>query len=322
MTIEAQLTDLGSRAAPRKGRRLRAFRRNPAFVAGTLILVFFVLVAIFADFISPYDPQDLVAQPAMWPGEDLAYPLGTDSLGRDVLTNLIHGTRASLLVGISAAAIGLAIGMIVGSLAGFFGGWVDTFLMRLVELFQTTPTFLLVIVILAIMFVIAVWVMYDKAVLVGRADKDNRRLLAAFRDSKDVMSVAAQGTAPHASAPQTNFHQVSSDFVAPHYVRFTVNDKPGILAQVTAALKIITTESHVRGILFNIFGGITRCDDVANGIVTSLKASPLSVPLVIRLTGTNEDKARQILNDFGLSATTSMDEAVRMVIEKAQEVGA
>ena len=92
--------------------------------------------------------------------------------------------------------------------------------------------------------------------------------------------------------------------------------------KVTAALKIITTESQVRGILFNIFGGITRCDDVANGIVTSLQASPLGVPLVIRLTGTNEDKARDILKNFGLSATTSMDEAVRMVIEKAQEVTA
>ena len=92
--------------------------------------------------------------------------------------------------------------------------------------------------------------------------------------------------------------------------------------KVTAALKIITTESHVRGILFNIFGGITRCDDVANGIVASLTAAPLSVPLVIRLTGTNEALARQILKDFGLSATTSMDEAVRMVIEKAQEVTA
>jgi len=92
--------------------------------------------------------------------------------------------------------------------------------------------------------------------------------------------------------------------------------------KVTAALKIITGDSHVRAILFNIFGGITRCDDVANGIVTSLKESPLSVPLVIRLTGTNEDKARQILSDFGLGATTSMDEAVRMVIARAQEVNA
>lgn len=92
--------------------------------------------------------------------------------------------------------------------------------------------------------------------------------------------------------------------------------------KVTAALRIITGDSHVRAILFNIFGGITRCDDVANGIVTSLKQSPLPVPLVIRLTGTNEERAREILRDFGLGATTSMDEAVRMVIEKAQEVGA
>ena len=105
--------------------------------------------------------------------------------------------------------------------------------------------------------------------------------------------------------------------------------------KVTAALQIITGEGlgtppgdnskapgGVRAILFNIFGGITRCDDVANGIVASLKTSPLEIPLVIRLTGTNEEKARQILKDFGLGATTSMDEAVRMVIEKAQEVPA
>ena len=92
--------------------------------------------------------------------------------------------------------------------------------------------------------------------------------------------------------------------------------------KVTAALQIITGDGHVRAILFNIFGGITRCDDVANGIVTSLKASPLPCPLVIRLTGTNEEKARQILSDFGLGATTSMDEAVQMVIARAQEVTA
>jgi succinyl-CoA synthetase beta subunit len=96
--------------------------------------------------------------------------------------------------------------------------------------------------------------------------------------------------------------------------------------KVTAALRIITGDadsgSGVRAILFNIFGGITRCDDVANGIVQSLKASPLTVPLVIRLTGTNEDLARKILSDHGLSATTSMDEGVRTVIAKAQEVPA
>jgi len=150
MSVETQLTDLGSRAAPRKGRRLRAFVRNPTFVAGMVILAFFVLVAISAGVFFPGDPQDMVAQPLLWPGEDPQYPLGTDSLGRDVLAQLAYGTRASLLVGISSAAIGLAIGMTVGAIGGFFGGWVDTLLMRLVELFQTTPTFLLVIVILSI----------------------------------------------------------------------------------------------------------------------------------------------------------------------------
>ena len=92
--------------------------------------------------------------------------------------------------------------------------------------------------------------------------------------------------------------------------------------KVTAALKIITGDSHVRAILFNIFGGITRCDDVARGIVQSLAASPLQVPLVIRLTGTNEDLARKILSENGLAATRSMDEGVRTVIAKAQEVAA
>jgi len=93
--------------------------------------------------------------------------------------------------------------------------------------------------------------------------------------------------------------------------------------KVTAALRIITGDARgVRAILFNIFGGITRCDDVANGIVASLRESPLPVPLVIRLTGTNEEKAREILKANGLGATTSMDEAVQMVIERAQEVPA
>jgi succinyl-CoA synthetase beta subunit len=96
--------------------------------------------------------------------------------------------------------------------------------------------------------------------------------------------------------------------------------------KVTAALQIITGDAAgsggVRAILFNIFGGITRCDDVANGIVQSLEKKPLGVPLVIRLTGTNEELARKILSDHGMSATTHMDEAVRMVIEKAQEVSA
>ena len=93
--------------------------------------------------------------------------------------------------------------------------------------------------------------------------------------------------------------------------------------KVTAAFRIITGDGNgagVRALLFNIFGGITRCDDVANGIVRALETTPLAVPLVIRLTGTNEELARKILSDHGLTATTSMDEGVRAAIARAQEV--
>ena len=150
MSIEVQLVDTGSRAAPRKGRWLRAFLRNPTFVGGAAILGVIVFLALFANFLFPADPQDMAGAPLLWPGESWEFPLGTDQLGRNVLAMLVYGARASLMVGVSSAAIGLAIGMVVGASAGYFGGWVDTLLMRLVELFQTTPTFLLVIVIVAI----------------------------------------------------------------------------------------------------------------------------------------------------------------------------
>ena len=87
--------------------------------------------------------------------------------------------------------------------------------------------------------------------------------------------------------------------------------------KVVAALDIITSDENVRSILFNIFGGITRTDDVANGIVTATAASPLRVPIVIRLTGTNEDVAVKILQQHGFSAMTDMDEAVQRAVELA-----
>ena len=96
--------------------------------------------------------------------------------------------------------------------------------------------------------------------------------------------------------------------------------------KVTTAIQIITGDAAqgqgIRALLFNIFGGITRCDDVANGIVQALERAPLQVPLVIRLTGTNEEAARKILAAHGLTATTRMDEGVRTAIARAQEVTA
>ena len=88
--------------------------------------------------------------------------------------------------------------------------------------------------------------------------------------------------------------------------------------KVVNALRIITSDPNVKAILFNIFGGITRTDDVANGIVTATKQKPLKVPIVIRLTGTNEEIAVKILKENGFSAMTDMDDAVRRAVELAK----
>ena len=87
--------------------------------------------------------------------------------------------------------------------------------------------------------------------------------------------------------------------------------------KVVNALRIITADPSVKAILFNIFGGITRTDDVANGIVTATKQNPLKVPIVIRLTGTNEEIAVKILTENGFSAMTDMDEAVQRAVQLA-----
>ena len=87
--------------------------------------------------------------------------------------------------------------------------------------------------------------------------------------------------------------------------------------KVVNALRIITADPNVKAILFNIFGGITRTDDVANGIVTATKQNPLKVPIVIRLTGTNEEIAVKILTENGFSAMTDMDEAVQKAVKLA-----
>jgi succinyl-CoA synthetase beta subunit len=89
--------------------------------------------------------------------------------------------------------------------------------------------------------------------------------------------------------------------------------------KVLTAMRIICSDPGVKAVFFNIFGGITRCDDVANGIVKALKEIDVKVPIVIRLTGTNEEKAREILKQANLSATTSMDGGVMQALKTVQE---
>jgi succinyl-CoA synthetase beta subunit len=92
--------------------------------------------------------------------------------------------------------------------------------------------------------------------------------------------------------------------------------------KVVNAMRIVLSDPNVKAILFNIFGGITRCDDVANGIVEALESLEVDVPIVIRLTGTNEEEALRILESVGLPATNSMDDVVQRAIEMAGRTAA
>jgi peptide/nickel transport system permease protein len=132
------------------GPQIRAFLRNPAGLAGIALLLFMFFLALTASFFYPGDPLDMVAQPLLRPGQNAQFPLGTDMLGRDVAAGLLHGSRVSLLVGFFAVGVSLVIGTLIGTAAGYFGGLIDDFLVHVTELFQTVPTFLLAIVLVAI----------------------------------------------------------------------------------------------------------------------------------------------------------------------------
>ncbi len=126
------------------------FRQNRGAVIGLVLLICVILCAVAAPFVFPRSPWSMVQRPFLPPFTMDGLPLGTDALGRDVLSGLFHGARISLLVGLVSTVVALAIGIPIGALSGYFGGVVDDALMRFTEFFQTIPSFALAIVLLAI----------------------------------------------------------------------------------------------------------------------------------------------------------------------------
>lgn len=119
------------------------FLRSPEGVAGLVLIVILAGAGLFAPLLFPGDPLSIVGRPLLAPFADPAFPLGTDQLGRNVLSELVHGARASLVVGLSTALVAIIAGSLVGTIAGFAGGLVDETLMRVVDAFQIVPAFLL-----------------------------------------------------------------------------------------------------------------------------------------------------------------------------------
>ena len=138
---------LGERAwKPRGGRR--RVRLSPIAWVGLMIVSGVVGVALLADLLAPVDPWTSIGEPFLPPS--LAHPFGTDDLGRDLLTAVIHGTRTSLAVGFSVASLSATIGMLIGGISGYLGGLLDDLLMRLAEFFQVIPRFFLVLLAVAL----------------------------------------------------------------------------------------------------------------------------------------------------------------------------
>ena len=126
------------------------YRRNKSAVFGLGVILLVIIMAATANFLYPFDPFRLAGKPLSGPGMN-GFLLGSDSLGRDVAAGIVHGAKTSLLIGLIATLVAVFIGIVFGAFSGYYGGRLDDFLMRVTEIFQTIPSFIFAILLVAIM---------------------------------------------------------------------------------------------------------------------------------------------------------------------------
>lgn len=127
---------------------MRSALTNPLARWGLFIIVTILILAIFAPLIAPYDPDAIFVKEILLPPTTHHW-MGTDSLGRDVFSRMLFGARISLLVGFVAVGISTSIGIVLGAIAGFYRGWIDSLIMRLVDVMLSIPTFFLILAVIA-----------------------------------------------------------------------------------------------------------------------------------------------------------------------------
>jgi peptide/nickel transport system permease protein len=151
-----QFRAVQNRQSKTQNRLWARLARQPNALVGGAIVLALLFVALMADRLAPYDPfaisNDVLLPPSA------AHPFGTDDLGRDIYSAVLHGSRVSLLVGFVSAATATVIGVLVGSVAGYAGGLIDDGLMRVTELFQIVPRFFLALIVVAI-FGSSIWLL-------------------------------------------------------------------------------------------------------------------------------------------------------------------
>ncbi|WP_373461489.1 ABC transporter permease [Pseudoroseomonas cervicalis] len=152
LSMSATVLSPAGAGAPRpRAGLLRRFARNRAALIGAAVLLLLAIVALLAPWYYPRNPLRIVGRPEIWPFLDPRFPLGTDSMGRDIAAMLAHGARASLLIGLCASLTATLIGVTIGATAAWCGRWVDEALMRFTELFQVVPGLVFVLSIVSIL---------------------------------------------------------------------------------------------------------------------------------------------------------------------------
>ena len=193
-------------------RTYRYFGRSTLTMAAIVVLLGFVLIGIFAPWLAPYDPNAQNLGMRLQPPLTDGHLLGTDSLGRDVLSRLIYGSRVSLMVGFSAVLLAAVLGIVIGLVSGYLGGWVDSLLMRIVDAFLAFPFLLLAIAIVAVLgrgldniviaLVITGWVLYARLVRGSVLAIRQREFVdAAIALGRTRWSVLFKHALPNAIAP-------------------------------------------------------------------------------------------------------------------------
>ncbi|CAN7468945.1 ABC transporter permease subunit [Bosea sp. LjRoot9] len=156
-TLEAPSATVPAGAPPHPLREFWSyFSANRGAVAGLIVIVLVLLAAVFAEVLAPHSPyltnNAVFLKPPAWQeGGSWSYPLGTDAIGRDILSRLLYGARLSLVIGIAVVALAMVLGIVLGLVAGFFKGITEIVIMRLMDIVLTMPSLLLAIVIVAIL---------------------------------------------------------------------------------------------------------------------------------------------------------------------------
>ncbi len=210
---------------------LSAFKRNKLALVSLLFILLVIFAAIFAPFISPYNPDKINVNVILQP-PSFSHWLGTDQLGRDVFSRLIYGSRISIEVGFIAVSISLFIGVITGAFSGYYSGFIDSLLMRFVDIMLTFPSFFLILAISAILkpSIINIMIIIGLTSWMGVA----RIVRAEFiqnRQKDYVLAAKASG----ASDLYIIFSEILPNCIAPILVSATLGIAGAILIQASLA---------------------------------------------------------------------------------------